>query len=55
VRFRCAASNIRANHRTPTIAKYEILKKKLGGTGASEQTAKLIITSLKQHYSNKNN
>jgi lipid-A-disaccharide synthase len=39
------------NHRTQLLQKYEILEKKLGGTGASEQTAKLIITSLKQHYS----
>jgi lipid-A-disaccharide synthase len=38
------------NHRTQLLQKYEILEK-LGGTGASEQTAKLIITSLKQHYS----
>jgi lipid-A-disaccharide synthase len=39
------------NHRTQLLQKYEVLEKKLGGTGASKQTAKLIITALKQHYS----
>ena len=39
------------NHRTQLLQKYEVLEKKLGGTGASKQTAKLIITASKQHYS----
>ena len=33
------------NHRTQLLQKYEVLEKKLGGTGASKQTAKLIITA----------
>jgi lipid-A-disaccharide synthase len=38
------------NHHN-NYCKVRNIRKKLGGTGASEQTAKLIITSLKQHYS----
>jgi lipid-A-disaccharide synthase len=34
------------NHRAQLLQKYDLLEKKLGGTGASEQTAKLIVAAL---------
>lgn len=35
------------NYRAQLLQKYDILEKKLGGTGASEKTAKLIVAALK--------
>ncbi len=38
---------LEVNHRKQLLAQYDILEKKLGGTGASEKTAKLIVADLK--------
>jgi lipid-A-disaccharide synthase len=35
------------NYRKALLEKYDLLEKKLGGIGASEKTAKLIVTDLK--------
>ncbi len=35
------------NYKKQLLAKYEVLEQKLGGVGASEKTAKLIIKDLK--------
>ncbi|UQD55912.1 lipid-A-disaccharide synthase [Flavobacterium sp. K5-23] len=37
------------NHRKSLLEKYDLLEKKLGGIGASENTAKLIVADLKQN------
>jgi lipid-A-disaccharide synthase len=37
---------LEANHRKHLLEKYDILEKKLGGIGASEKTAKLIVADL---------
>ena len=55
IQDKCNAKNIRTelrklfdpSHRKALLEQYEILEKKLGGTGASEKTAKLIVRSLK--------
>jgi lipid-A-disaccharide synthase len=35
------------NYRKNLLEKYEVLEEKLGGIGASEKTAKLIVGDLK--------
>lgn len=37
------------NHREQLISEYKTLKQQLGGSGASEKTARLLITFLKNH------
>jgi lipid-A-disaccharide synthase len=38
---------LNTNHRDLVLENYNALEKKLGGSGASEKTAKLIVKNLK--------
>jgi lipid-A-disaccharide synthase len=55
IQDKCSKKNIRreleklldAKYRRNLLEKYEVLEEKLGGIGASEKTAKLIVEDLK--------
>jgi lipid-A-disaccharide synthase len=37
---------LESNHRKVLLEKYEVLEQKLGGIGASEKTARLIVSNI---------